>query len=400
MKSSKNVQAEKAVIRARTVLLVRAPFYACLALHLVLVEDASVGTMAVDGYHMFYAPEFVLSLTEDELIGVVAHETSHCAYAHMTRRQKRHPTVWNWAGDYIINADLLEAGFTLPKKRLHDKRFNGMSTEEVYEILYKETPKVELILVSGEGAEGAGGDDGDKGGCGKVLDAAAPHDKAKADEVERQWEETVRMAVAVAKAQNAGTVPGHLRRLVDQLEEPRISWRDLTRQFIDQSMIKDYSWSRPNRRYIHQGLILPGFQADALHHLVCEIDISGSVDAEMQRAMVSEAAGALNSGIADKLTIVYFDTEVRKVDEFLMGELVTCDAPGGGGTDYVDALEWINKNAADASCVIFLTDMQPCHWNLPFIDPPVLWGCYGTRQFINSVNPPYGTKVLVDSPYS
>ncbi len=111
-------KAKHAVTRARTVLLVSQPFYGTLALQLELVEvtDKSfVNTMAVDGRHLFYNPEFVLSLTEDELVGVNAHEVAHCAFQHMTRRGHRDPRLWNVAGDYAINADLLDAGFVLPK---------------------------------------------------------------------------------------------------------------------------------------------------------------------------------------------------------------------------------------------------------------------------------------------
>src|SRR3954471_1959301 len=141
----KDKKAHHALIRARTVLLVKEPFYGCLALHLNLVEwpdekqwPGGSGTMAVDGKNMYYFPPFVLSLTEEELVGVVAHEVSHCSYQHMSRRGSRHHVVWNWAGDFVINADLLMAGFTLPKQRLHDPKYDKLSTEEVYDRLMHE----------------------------------------------------------------------------------------------------------------------------------------------------------------------------------------------------------------------------------------------------------------------
>src|SRR5262245_58435237 len=114
---TKRSKAFKLVERARTQLLVSQPFYGCLALHLALVEvdDAKfVDTMAVDGFSMFYHPPFVEGLSEQELVGVVAHEVTHCAYLHMTRRGHRDPKLWNVAGDFVINSDLKKAGFTLP----------------------------------------------------------------------------------------------------------------------------------------------------------------------------------------------------------------------------------------------------------------------------------------------
>src|ERR1700689_272107 len=128
MSTQDDVKATKALERAMTVLLISKPFWGVLAMQLrrIKVDDpAFVNTMAVDGKHLYYHPPFVNKLTEQELLGVCAHEVSHCAYLHITRRGNRHPTVWNWAGDYVINQDLLDAGFTLLKDRLHDPRFKG-----------------------------------------------------------------------------------------------------------------------------------------------------------------------------------------------------------------------------------------------------------------------------------
>jgi len=424
-------KSETAIVRARTVLLVSQPFYGCLALMLKLVEvpdppapaESWCPTMAVDGVHLYYSPKFTLGLSEQELTGVVAHEVSHCSYQHMTRRGQRDPMIWNIAGDFVINSDLKKAGFNLPgtpltmksppgtKGHLHDPQYDGMSTEEVYERILQQAQKMQAAgggtgkgkqgqnqSPSGQQGPNGQGQVPDYGGCGGVIDAAPAHDKAQAEQIAREWEANVRLAINVAKANNAGTVPGHLARLVKQLEQPKVSWRDLTRQFIDQSMTKDYSWSRPNRRYLSQGLVLPGFVPDALHHMIFIGDTSGSITNELLTAFVSEVAGALNDGVADKLTILYADTRVHDVQEFVPGDVVECKTTGGGGgTDFVDAFDWVMKNAPDASCVVYLTDMMPSHWNLPEPDMPVLWGAYSSQQYLDKIKVPFGEVVHVES---
>lgn len=401
-------KAQNAIERARTVLIIEQPFFGCLAMQLALEERASkewwgdnTPTMAVDGCSMFYYPDFVLSLSDKELQGVVGHEVMHCAYQHITRRGVRNPIVWNWAGDYVINADLLKANFTLPKGRLHDPKYDGMSTEEVYERIRQE---IQQHQSKGKGQKGNG--DRDKGGCGAVLDAGSGDGKHKpdgtgpamADAIGRDWETNVRMAVAVARAHNAGNVPGYLERLVGHLKDPKVSWRDLTRQFIDGNMHKDYSWSRPNRRFASSNLIFPGFVPDALHHLVCFMDVSGSISDELMQAMGSEVGGALDAGIADKLTLVYIDTEIKKVDEYVTGDLVEIGCSGGGGTDFRPAFEWLNKNVPDASCCIFLTDMMPNTWELPETTVPVLWGAYCPESMLQQMQVPFGSVVHIDGP--
>lgn len=404
-----NKKAYDALLRARTVLLITQPFFGSLALQLEVVEKPDSGwwqgtpTMAVDGYCMYYHPDFTLSLSEDELKGVVAHEVMHCCYKHMTRRGHRHPVIWNYAGDFVINADLLKTGFVLPKQRLHDPKYDGMSTEEVYERLKQECQQETEGGGGGKGKKkgqvsGLSEDgDMDAGNCGGVLDAGSPNDQAKADKVSRDWETKVRQAVNVARAANAGSLPGYLEQLVKQMKQPKVSWRDITRQFIDGNMHKDFSWARPHRRYAGQGLILPGFIPDALHHLIMVADVSGSVSDDLLISMVSEVGGALDEGTADRLSLLYVDTEIKRVDEYVPGDFVQATIMRGGGTNFTPAFNWVNENAQDASCMIYLTDMMPYTWKLPEVNCPVLWAAYCPESFLRSLTPPFGSVVHVDS---
>jgi predicted metal-dependent peptidase len=403
-----NQKARRAVVKARTSLLIDAPFFGCLALHLDLVEindPNDVNTMAVDGVNMYYHPPFVLSLSEEELKAVVAHEVLHVAYKHMTRRGHREPEPWNYAGDYVINADLkkVHPPFKLPVPHLYDAKYDGMGTEEVYERLQQELskrPKMIIQLCNGKGKGSKDGKGSDPTGCGSVREPKAKNgDKpVNAEELAREWEINVRMAVGVAKNHNAGSIPGYLERLVKQLNKPKVNWKDYLRQFIDGSMSKEFSWARPNRRSVALGVLLPGMIADSLHHLVGLIDVSGSISHELARSLVSEMAGALDDGVCDKLTLAYFDTEVRHVDEFIRGDLVEAKVVAGGGTDYKDPLKWLSE-IPDASAAVMLTDMMPMSWALEDPGVPYFWGAFCPESFLASVRPQvrFGEIVHVDS---
>jgi predicted metal-dependent peptidase len=91
--------------------------------------------------------------------------------------------------------------------------------------------------------------------------------------------------------------------------------------------------------------------------------------------MVSELGGALDEGVADKLTIVYFDDGIRCVDEFETGDRVTARTMGGGGTNYRPCFEWVRDYAQDAACIIFLTDLCTTDWG---DEPhcPIMWGAF------------------------
>jgi predicted metal-dependent peptidase len=411
-------KARDSIIRARTQLIVREPFFGTLCLQLNLVESP-VGTMAVDGINLYYDPKFVHECNEEELVGVIAHETLHCCYSHFSRRGHRDPTKFNIAGDFRINDDLKHVPFTLPYKpatlkelmsmppgqhfHLYDPQFASMNTEEIYEKI-PDPPK----QPSGGGGAGKVID---VGGCGAVLDAGSgPGDpdgdpqgnggqgKLSPAQVAHEWQANVRMAVSVARANNAGQTPGYLSRLEVQLKKPKVSWRDLTAQFIDQSMTVDYSYRRPNRRYAGLGMIMPGVIPDALHKLVAFVDDSGSISHEMMNAFLSEVAGALDQGTCDNLIVAYADTQVHHVDEYVQGDVIKCNARDGGVTDFDNSFEWLAKEHPDAACVVYLTDMCTNSFGK---DPgcPVLWGAFTTEDMLRQYVPSFGQVLHIESPH-
>lgn len=422
MDTEKAKKAYKAIIRARTVLVVTNPFFGTLALHLKLVETTACRTMAVDGVSMFYNVDFVLSITEDELVGVIAHEVMHCAFKHMTRRGHRDPDKWNIAGDFVINFDLTEAGFKLPypqsykvqpgtKAHCYDPKYKGMNTEEVYELL-PEPPKLYVMFGGGgkdgksdtEQGDGAGSDNSgqnqDLGGCGGVIDAPGSNgDKAKAIEVSATWDANVRLAVNVARANNAGKLPGYLERLVADLKKPKVSWRNVTRDFIDNSMTKDFSFRRPSRRGSSTNCILPGYISDRMNKCVFVADTSGSINDKLLREFISEISGALDEGITDQLIVIYADDGVRKVDEFVQGDMVTARqaaSVGGGGTNFDPTFAWIKENAADANCIVYLTDLCTTGYGED-LGIPTLWATYIHDSMYEQVAKaaPFGTPMHI-----
>ena len=96
-------------------MLLQFPWWASLYLHLGRVETKSVDTMAVDGTHLFFNPDFTLALTDKECVGVLMHETAHCAFLHCYRKKYREHDRWNIACDKAVNAVLVAANITLPK---------------------------------------------------------------------------------------------------------------------------------------------------------------------------------------------------------------------------------------------------------------------------------------------
>lgn len=365
---------EQKILAARTSLMWDHPFFGSLAVQLVLVEENSFPTMATDGTHLFWNRTFVEKLQKPELIFVLAHEVLHNALDHHTRKGRREHEKWNRAADYAINGELAACNVgKMPKGGLIDSNFTGRSAEEIYALLPDEPPS------KGGGA----GSKSDPGGCGSVLPAAPAHDQEGLAKASADMKVKVRQAAAIAakKAEGIGNLPGSMLRLIEKLLAPVVDWRAVLRRFIDDSATKDYSWMRPNRRHIGAGFILPGLISDGLNHLVIAVDTSGSIAGEALTRFASEINGAFGDGTVDKITVIYADAAVARVEEFERGDELVLNAAGGGGTAFSDTFDWIARNAPDASAIIYFTDLFVSDFG---DEPaaPVMWAVYGdSRRF-------------------
>lgn len=381
------------ILSARTAFMCdpKLAFYSTLLVQMRLVDatdNPAIDTMAVDGEHLFYDAAFVDKLTMPELKFVLAHEVEHMAKKHHIRRGNRDPEDWNKATDYAINGGLVSAGVgKMPESGLINHDFDGMGAEEIYAAIGRQKQQ--------DDQQQSGGTD--PGGCGGVMDAAPASDPAAMREAEARVDARVRQAASIAKAAMAGQdIPDHIARLIDELTRPVIDWRALLRRFIDESVITDFSWARPNRRMLAHGLVTPGLVPDGLNHLVIAVDTSGSIDQDALKRFGSEIAGAFGDGTIDQLTVLYADTQVRKVETFERGDEIELSAAGGGGTMFSPTMKWIADNAPNASAVIYLTDLIVNDFG---DDPgiPTIWAVYGdSRRFDQLASrAPFGEAVYL-----
>lgn len=392
--------AGKALATARARLILgrdaKSVFFATLLLRLQLECDWNVETMATDGTTLTYCPKFVTRLSPDELVGVLVHEVMHNALAHPVRQGGRDFGRWNIACDLAINPLLIEAGFQLPTGRLlpGEGRYSelppGRSAEEYYAAL-------EMPSASGEEPQGGAndtnadfnpGNTNDPGGCGQTC--PPKEGLGQNQQVEAEWK------VAIAQAQQAATgrgpLPAGLDRTVHASLHPTADWRAVLREFVSSHARNDYSWSRPNRRFIAQGLYLPGLHSEELGDVVLAIDTSGSIDEKLLGVFAAEVNGIVSS-FECSASVLYHDTEVQKVQTWQSadGPLVL-DPVGGGGTSHTCVFDWLDANRMDAACVICLTDLDT---EFPATVPaiPVLWAAPGST----STMPPFGQVVTLSS---
>nr|MBX2879814.1 hypothetical protein [Granulosicoccus sp.] len=132
---------EQKLVAARTRLILDKPFLGALVLRLPLKEGHPrwCTTVATDARSFYFNPDYIAPLTINQVQFVLAHEALHCGLSHFARREHRDRHRWDVACDHAVNLLLMEDGLELTPDALFDESFGGMSAEEIYPFIPRDT---------------------------------------------------------------------------------------------------------------------------------------------------------------------------------------------------------------------------------------------------------------------
>ena len=335
----------------------RLEFYAGLAYHLRDETRDGMATAGTDGTSLVYDPKWIMDLPSDRVVGLLAHEVEHFARGHNWRMvSERHtdPIGVNAAMDYEINADLVAANVRLPEGGLHDAKYIGWPCEKIYD---------DMPRLSGGGK--APGNGNKPQGWGEVLDPTEPGNGGRTAE---DWNIIVQ---EVASRCDPGKLPGSIRRLLGIMDQPPC--RDLVSAILEwasRACRDDYSWRRPNRRFVQQGIYLPSLYSVQVPPIVAVVDTSGSICERVLNLYVAALRRVLTEILPEKLVVISCDASVHRVAEYAPGETIDGEFPGGGGTDFRPAFQEAENHAPCG--LVYLTDLAGT-FPADAPDYPVLW---------------------------
>src|SRR4051812_32022785 len=89
--------------KAKVKLILEQCFFGTLSARLSNEFSNDIETAQTDGKVITWNPTFLARLSDDEVMGVLAHEILHVANGHTWRRDNRTPGRWNAACDFSIN---------------------------------------------------------------------------------------------------------------------------------------------------------------------------------------------------------------------------------------------------------------------------------------------------------
>jgi predicted metal-dependent peptidase len=377
------------LITARVGLLLRASFFGNLATRLKLVNaDEWCGTAATDGRNFYYNSRFIQMLRPKEIEFLFGHEVLHCVYDHFGRRGSRDPQLFNIANDFAVNADLIKhrVGEKITTVGcLHDPKYDGLSSEEIYDKLMENAQKISLSdlldKMIDEHLDGDGdgdGQDGDKEGKGRPKLSEADRQAIK-DEIKEA------MLAAAQTTDGAGNIPAGVLRLIKDLTEPQMNWRELLRMNLESTIKSDYTWMRPSRRGWHMDAVMPGQKNDEMIDIAIAIDTSGSIGDKMLKDFLGEVQGIMDSFPQYKIHIVSFDTDTHNPAQYDSDNLDSiCDYEpgGGGGTDFDAIYRYLKDEDIQPRRLVVFTDGYP-------------FGSWGDENYCDATWILHGTTTIV-----
>ena len=363
------------IITARIGLLLRHPFFGNMATRLrIVAADEWLGTAAVDGRNLYYNTQFFNAMNNKEIEFVVAHEILHMVFDHMGRRDDRDPMIYNISADYIVNNTLVRDRIgTIPSivKCYQDFKYEGWTSEEVYDDVYEKAKEMgdeylkqlgEMLdehLDSEDDGTGDGGNDDSEAEDSNGNATSSSKPKYSKEEIKQIKDEIKENMISAAQSAGAGNVPAEVARMIKELTEPKMNWREILRQQIQSIIRSDYTFSRPSRKGQMSGAILPAMDFQDTIDLAVAIDMSGSIGNKQGEDFLGEIKGIMDEYQDYNIKIWCFDTQVYNEQDFSSDggeDLLDYEIIGGGGTDFMANWTYMKDQDYVPKKLIMFTD--------------------------------------------
>lgn len=363
--------------KAKAQIVLDHPFFASILLKKQLKADSSIPTLCVDARgNISYNEKFIDGLTVPQVVWALCHEIGHVIGQHAVRRKHRDAFKWNYAGDAWINDMLDDAGVgqridgTVNIRGSKDK-----TTETIYDTL-PDQPK---------GKNGQGDGDGDQ------WDNGLGHDIKDEDLTESEIKEIeanakVEIAQAAQAAKARGKLSGKLAEIVADIINVKTPWYEILERYMTSKTKQDYTWTRPNRRFIGLDLYLPSMGTEpSMGEVVLQIDISGSVSKREIDYYNGHVSRIMKTCNPSKVHVIYTDTSVQHHEVFEQGQEVKLSFYSGGGTHMPAGFDYCAEHGIEPEVFVCLTDGYTDFGEQP--DYPVVW-CISS-----DVQAPFGENV-------
>ena len=377
-------EIEEKLTTARVGLLLKTPFFGNMATRMKIINaDEWCQTAATDGRNFYYNTDFVKKLSTKKLEFLFAHEIGHCVFDHFGRAGSRNRQLCNISQDFAINQILKDEkiGEVIDEVPIClDDKYRGLAWEEIYDQLYEKAEKIsmeDLLDQLGDTLDDHINEDGNqsKDGKDKGDDKKGKKPVISKEEMQKIKDEIKEAMIQSAAAAGAGKTPAAIQRLIKDLTEAKMNWREILRMNIQSIIKNDYSFTRPSRKGWGTGAILPGLKNDETIDIAIAIDMSGSIGMEDAKVFFSEIKGIMEQYEDFNVKVWCFDTEVYNYAEFSQDnveELLDYEPKGGGGTEFMVNWDFMKNEGIEPKKFVMFTDGYP-------------WGSWGDENYCDTL---------------
>lgn len=337
------------------------PFLSVLALSIETnYEENKNSAFLTDGFKITIDTKKLEKYSKNHINYLYAHTLLHIVLKHSYRQKTRDSYIWNKSCDLVVNNILysFENIGTKPDDELLDLTLKDKCVEEVYEISYKKK-KEELSKTTPneKGSVDSYEYDKTKLDLDEVLIKNEKANQEKLDGI---------IVQALSIAQKSKSFYEGMSIEIDSLIKPEINLSDELKEYLISSFFeKQLSYERPNKRFISNGIYMPGTKKlnDSLNIFIA-LDSSSSVTLDEYKKFLAIIGEIADSFYEYTIEILPFDLSVRreyiiKFDSFnplISDELLI--PKSNGGTNFDELLIYLRKSSEvrNDSLLIALTD--------------------------------------------
>jgi predicted metal-dependent peptidase len=286
-------------------------------------------------------------IDDNRLKYLYAHVLLHLLLKHPFRMKGRDNPTWNRSCDIVIGLllDEFQRVGTADDEAAIIESFRNKSVEEVYNALYRESD------------EGEGQQDDNNPTQQKM-------DLIENDGDTRVAEEEIDALIiqAMGAARKQGNIPSSLLEMFDEITKPSLDLETMLHAYMSESFFnKESNFSTPNRRYIHQGLYLPGYRFDRDRlSLFIFLDRSMSIGSDVFSRFLGVIDGILRISHDFEVSVIPFDERIYEEEKVNYDAQELCPniafAKGNGGTRFEPVLDYLDRRSGEKNVALVLSD--------------------------------------------
>jgi len=379
-------------------------------------------------------PILFLSCTVAQQCFIIIHEIGHFAFQHFHRAEAylnktisasdkngvqgniNLLDIYYYACDFAINWIIKETFHNTglincyPTRKnipfpLDDKKYYGLSAEEIFEDLIKHIKDGNFEFVPTDFYSQSSTKPNTNSQIIKInnniYQTFDEHKNFNSGNTQEELAKEVEFKSAIQNAfqslQGRGDLSKNLQILYNKLFLGSINWVDVLSGYIHRLLAitsgkVDYTWDRPNRRLIHTGVYLPSMISRQIN--VCiGLDVSGSM-LEVLDMAISEILGLI-SQYNTNAYLISCDCEIKNVQQVSSTHQLDLQSflVGGGGTSMTPIFEYIEEEL-EGKCdlVIIVTDGHIDDVDIRFSEYETIWLIINNSDF----KPKFGNTIYLD----